>query len=129
MNDAQPGARPAGFDSKDAQFNFSSVFSHVERHISATNFKSGSLSAIFGGFEIDLTHAEIEGDEAVIYAEAFFGGGEIRIPETWQVIIEASALFGAFMDETRQRPPEPGTPAKRLVIRGTAVFGGVSIEN
>lgn len=125
----QPDAPPPGFDPKDAQFTYSSVFSHVERHITATNFKSGSLSAIFGGFEIDLTHAEIEGDEAVIYAEAFFGGGEIRIPETWQVVIEASALFGAFMDETRQRAPEAGAPAKRLIIRGTAVFGGVSIEN
>jgi hypothetical protein len=43
--------------------------------------------------------------------------------------MEASALFGAFMDETRQRPPEGSTPAKRLVIRGTAVFGGVTIQN
>jgi hypothetical protein len=45
------------------------------------------------------------------------------------LVIEGHALFGAFMDETRQRPPEGATPAKRLVIRGTAVFGGVSIEN
>jgi predicted membrane protein len=126
---AQPGGPASGFDSADAQFKYSAICSHVERNITAKNFKSGSISAIFGGFEIDLTRAEIEGDEAVIYAEAFFGGGEIRIPETWQVVIEASALFGAFMDETRQRPPEPGTLAKRLVIRGTAVFGGVSIEN
>jgi hypothetical protein len=32
------------------------------------------------------------------------------------------------MDETRQRPPE-GVPQKKLIIRGTALFGGVSIEN
>jgi len=126
---AQPGTQPSGFDSSEAQFRYSAICSHVERNITAKDFKSGSLSAIFGGFEIDLTRAEIEGDEAVIYAEAFFGGGEIRIPETWQVVIEGHALFGAFMDETRQRPPEGATPAKRLVIRGTAVFGGVSIEN
>lgn len=126
---AYPGAQPSGFDSDDAQFKYSAICSHVERNITAKNFKSGSLSAIFGGFEIDLTRAEIEGDEAVIYAEAFFGGGEIRIPDTWHLVIEGNALFGAFMDETRQRPPEGATPAKRLIIRGTAVFGGVSIEN
>jgi hypothetical protein len=126
---AQPGAQPSAFDSTDAQFRYSAICSHVERNITAKNFKSGSLSAIFGGFEIDLRNADIEGDEAVIYAEAFFGGGEIRIPETWHVVIEGNALFGAFMDETRQRPPEGTAPAKRLVIRGTAVFGGVSIEN
>jgi hypothetical protein len=126
---AQPGGQPGAFDSSEAQFRYSAICSHVERNITAKNFKSGSLSAIFGGFEIDLTRADIEGDEAVIYAEAFFGGGEIRIPETWHVVIEGNALFGAFMDETRQRPPEGTTPAKRLIIRGTAVFGGVSIEN
>jgi Cell wall-active antibiotics response 4TMS YvqF/Domain of unknown function (DUF5668) len=118
-----------GNDSNESQFNYSVIFSHVERRITSKNFKSGSLSAILGGFEIDLSRADIEGDEAVIYADAFFGGGEIRIPETWLVVVEGNALFGAFMDETRQRPPEGSAPQKKLIIRGTAVFGGVSIEN
>lgn len=126
---SQPGGPQGGFNSSDAQFNYSAICSHVERHITAKDFKSGSLSAIFGGFEIDLTRAEIAGDEAVIYAEAFFGGGEIRIPETWQLVMEGHALFGAFMDETRQRPPDGTTPAKRLIIRGSAVFGGISVQN
>jgi hypothetical protein len=125
----QPNQGPTPFDSNESQFNFSVICSHVERHITSKNFKSGTLSAILGGFEIDLSQADIEGDQAVIYADAIFGGGEIRIPETWYVVIEGSALFGAFMDETRQRPPEGSTPAKKLIIRGTAVFGGVSIEN
>jgi hypothetical protein len=119
----------SGVDSSESQFNYSVIFSHVERRITSKNFKSGSLSAILGGFEIDLSHADIEGDEAVIYADAFFGGGEIRIPETWLVVIEGNAIFGAFMDETRQRPPDGSAPQKKLIIRGTAVFGGVSIEN
>jgi hypothetical protein len=124
---ANAGA-PAPNGNNDSQFNYSVIFSHVERYVTSKNFKSGTLSAIFGGFEIDLSRADIEGDEAVIYADAFFGGGEIRIPETWHVVIEGNALFGAFMDETRQLPPTT-TPAKKLIIRGTAVFGGVSIEN
>jgi hypothetical protein len=129
-NQQQPGnPPPTGSGSNDSQFNFSVICSHVERHITSKNFKSGTLSAILGGFEIDLSRADIEGDEAVIYADAFFGGGEIRIPDTWHVVMEGNALFGAFMDETRQRPPEGSAPAKRLIIRGTAVFGGVSIEN
>jgi predicted membrane protein len=105
------------------------VLSHVERNITANNFKSGTVSAFFGGFDIDLSRADIEGNEAVILADAFFGGGEIRIPETWHVVIEGSAFCGAFMDETRQRPPEGSTPAKRLIIRGTALFGGITIQN
>ena len=121
------GANAYGTD--EPQFHYSVILSHVERHITSKNFKSGTLSAILGGFEIDLSQADIEGDEAVIYADAIFGGGEIRIPDTWHVVIEGNALFGSFMDETRQRPPEAGVAAKKLIIRGTAVFGGVSIEN
>ena len=117
------------YGTDEPQFHYSVILSHVERHITSKNFKSGTLSAILGGFEIDLSHADIEGEEAVIYADAIFGGGEIRIPDTWHVVIEGNALFGSFMDETRQRPPEAGAPVKRLIIRGTAVFGGVSIEN
>jgi hypothetical protein len=120
---------PSPYDTSDSQFNYSVIFSHVHRNVTSKNFKSGVLSAILGGFEIDLSHADIEGEEAVIYADAIFGGGEIRIPDTWHVVIEGNALFGAFMDETRQRPPEGSAPQKRLIIRGTAVFGGVSIEN
>ena len=127
--DSQARPSNAAFDSSDSQFSYSAVLSHVERNITARNFKSGTVSAFFGGFDIDLSRADIEGDEAVILADAFFGGGEIRIPETWHVVIEGSALFGAFMDETRQRPPDGSTPAKRLIIRGTAVFGGISIQN
>ncbi len=73
---AQPGTQPSGFDSSEAQFQYSAICSHVERNITAKNFKSGSLSAIFGGFEIDLTRADIEGDEAVIYAEAFLAAAK-----------------------------------------------------
>ena len=69
-----------GYDSNESQFSYSAVLSHVERNITAKNFKSGTVSAFFGGFDIDLSRADIEGDEAVILADAFFGGGEIRIP-------------------------------------------------
>jgi hypothetical protein len=127
--DSQARASSAAYDSNDSQFSYSAVLSHVERNITAKNFKSGTVSAFFGGFDIDLSRADIEGDEAVILADAFFGGGEIRIPETWHVVIEGSALFGAFMDETRQRPPEGSASAKRLIIRGTALFGGITIQN
>lgn len=127
--DSQARGSNTAYDSNEAQFSYSAVLSHVERNITARNFKSGTVSAFFGGFDIDLSRADIAGDEAVILADAFFGGGEIRIPETWHVVIEASALFGAFMDETHQRPPEGSGPAKRLIIRGTALFGGISIQN
>ena len=93
------------------------------------NFKGGSLFAVFGGYKIDLTHAEMEGDRAVINASAVFGGGQIRVPENWQVSAQGAGIFGAYEDKTRHFQPDPTKPSKTLVIKGVAMFGGIEIRN
>ncbi len=85
------------------------------------------MVAFFGGFNLDLTHANIAGDTAVLELEALFGGGEVRVPENWVIDLQGHALLGGFSDETHQHPPATG--AQRLVVQGTAVFGGVVIKN
>ena len=41
--------------------------------------------------------------------------------------VEAVAVFGGYEDKTSHpRGPEP---AKRLIVRGSAVFGGVEVKN
>ncbi|MGH9683946.1 MAG: LiaF transmembrane domain-containing protein [Candidatus Acidiferrales bacterium] len=112
----------------DAQFDHFILFSNVKRRIAVSNFGGGKLLAIFGGFNLDLSRAEIEGDAAVIHIDAIFGGGEIRVPDSWAVDIQANAVLGAYTDETHQIA-STAAPAKRLIIRGAAVFGGVAIKN
>ena len=85
---------------------------------------------MFGGIELDLWQAEIEGDAAVLHIDAIFGGVELRVPDTWVVSSEGQGIFGGYSDSTHQRPPtDPAQPRKTLVIRGAAVFGGVEIRN
>ena len=82
--------------------------------------------AVIGGCEIDLRHASIaEGREAVIDAFALWGGIEIKVPEDWEVVNRGSAFLGGFENKTR---PLPGA-AKRLVVTGTAIMGGVEVKN
>jgi hypothetical protein len=70
----------------------------------------------------------MQGDSAVVYASAIFGGIEIKVPDNWQVTSDGTGIFGGFSDETAH-PPE-GTPGlKRLIIKGEAVFGGVEVKN
>lgn len=111
--------------------NAYAMFGGVERRISANNFKTGDVSAIFGGVELDFRSADIEGEEAVLYVEAVFGGIEIVVPDRWTVIYEGQSVFGGFSDETRPPLPEvPGAPPeKRLILRGRAVFGGITVKN
>ncbi len=109
------------------------VFAGSRRQVNTENFTGGRIEAIFGGCEVDLRNANMVGDEAVIFINAVFGGIEITIPENWSVSLERHAeasplAFGAFEDKTRQ--PAPGTPGvKRLILSGSAVFGGVTIKN
>jgi predicted membrane protein len=109
----------------------SALFGGVERRVSMNNFKGGTVSAVFGGVELDFRGAEIEGDEAVLYVEAIFGGIEIIAPERWMVVFEGQSMFAGYSDETRPPLPDvPGaTPRKRLLLRGQAVFGGITVKN
>lgn len=128
-------ARKAGLGSEQATtgpgaLNELAIFSGVEKRIMGKNFRGGRLVAVFGGIEIDLWQAEMEGDEAVLQIDAIFGGVEIRVPDTWLVSSHGQGIFGGYSDSTHLRPPtDPAQPRKTLVIRGAAVFGGVEIRN
>jgi predicted membrane protein len=117
-----------GNDSGDSELNYSLIFSGVKRRITSKHFKGGKIVAVFGGFDLDLRKAEIEGDEAVIQADAVFGGGEIKVPDTWHVSVRAAAILGGFVDET-QPPLQEGPGTKRLIVKGSAVFGGIAVKN
>ncbi len=121
-------AQSAVSDSVEPKLDISVVFSSVKRRITSRNFTGGKLAAVFAEIVIDLTQAEIEGDEAVIHADGVFGACEIHVPETWQVSARGSAVFGEYADQTQERPPE-GTGAKHLIVKGGAVFGSVVIKN
>ena len=123
-------SRQAGSVSSDAQLDSVNIFGGGQYRIGAKNFRGGRILAIFGGFELDLRQADIEGAEAVIEVNALFGGGEIKVPETWHVVVSGMGIFGGYGDETRSPVPNPAAPAaKTLILKGVAMFGGVGIKN
>ncbi len=102
------------------------LFGGGERRVTAHDFQGGEIVAIFGGFKLDLADADILGDKAVVEIRAIFGGGEIIVPRTWNVIIRPITLFGGYDDQTRHIA-QPG--AKTLEITGKLIFGGFSVKN
>jgi predicted membrane protein len=120
------GITPPFVESSDMNnyIKATAILSGFKRINNSKNFKGGEFTAIMGGLEIDLRDASIEG-EAVIDIFALMGGVEMRVPEDWLVLIEGFPFMGGFEDKTR--PPKEST--KRLVIKGTAVMGGVEIKN
>lgn len=118
----------SGRESTDAEFDYTAIFGGIKQRVTVKNFRGGRLTALFGGFQVDLTRADIDGQIAVIDASALMGGGEIRVPYNWMVEIRGIALLGAYTDETHQEVTDTAT-AKRLIVKGIAALGGVVIKN
>lgn len=103
------------------------IFSGGDIVVSTKNFKGGTLTAIFGGSNIDLTTADISENTPVIDVFYMFGGSKIRVPQNWHVELRVTSLFGAISD--KRLHSENTTPDKKLIIKGLIIFGGSEITN
>ena len=72
----------------------------------------------------DLRHFACSGA-----ATSIFGGGEIRIPRHWNVLVRGIGIFGGYGDETGKMPADMTKPPKTLIVKGVAMFGGVAVKN
>lgn len=121
--------RPMGFDTSTLEHgdhvNIDATFSGVHQQNDSRSFKGGRIEATFGGVELDLSQAAMDGPEAVLELSARFSGIELRVPRDWQVVVNIRPTLGGIEDRT----VPPMNPAHRLVLRGEAVFGGVEIKN
>lgn len=123
--------KPGG-DSKfttDSELNSFYVFGGGERRVSAKDFRGAKMFAVFGGYEVDLLQADMAGGEAYIEANAIFGGGEIRVPLQWRVVMQGVGIFGGYNDKTQHVVTDPSAPKKTLYVRGVAMFGGIEVKN
>jgi predicted membrane protein len=111
----------------DSTVNATALLAGLHRTANARDFRGGKLTAVMGGCEIDLRQAAIPGGEAVIDTFAFWGGVEIRVPDTWTVVGKVMPVLGGFEDKTQ--PPAGGAPSPRLIVRGLAIMSGVEVKN
>jgi predicted membrane protein len=116
--------RPPDQEETSGQINLFNLMGGGEYRVRAKDFRGGYITAFMGGFQLDLTEAAMEGSEATLDVSTVLGGGEIRVPETWAVVVRGSAIAGGYSVKTRETQVE-----KTLIIRGLAVLGGVEIRN
>lgn len=113
--------------SPDDQIECTAIFGGVKRNVVSKNFKGGEIVAIFGGAEVDLTHADFNG---IVKLEAtnILGGTKLIVPPTWDVQSEMVAIFGGVEDK-RRIYPEMINRNKRLILMGTAFMGGLEVKS
>ena len=119
-------APPRTFQESDSVVHAFALMAGIRRQTTSTEFRGGDANAIMGGVELDLRHAQIkEGEQAVLDTFAFWGGVEITVPENWRVVGTVLPLMGSFEDKTTNK----SGAGPVLVIRGTAIMGGVEVKN
>ena len=122
------GAGPDRSPFRDLDAN--AVFGSVKRRVDTANFERADLNTAFGELKVDLRGATIApGHTAVIDANAAFGAVKLRVPETWRVVVDGTAIFGAYEDKTVPPRPTPGIDPPTLTVTGNVAFGAVEIEN
>ncbi|WP_158826813.1 LiaF transmembrane domain-containing protein [Mucilaginibacter lacusdianchii] len=103
------------------------VFSNQKKTILSKNFRGGDIVNIFGGSELDLTQADING-RVVLDIVQVFGGLKLIVPPHWQIVSDQAVIF-AGVDDKRFNKTTPQSPDKLLVIKGTSIFAGVDIRS
>jgi predicted membrane protein len=105
------------------------LFGGGDRAIRSSNFRGGTVGAIFGGFDIDLREAVIAGDSASIDVFVLFGGVDLRVPESWNVNVKATPILGSSEYKPRAGAAPSDAPRKTLTVTGIVIFGGVEVKN
>jgi hypothetical protein len=123
---AAAGAAPGSGGNATSTFSAFALLSGIERRNSSADFRGGDATAVLGGCEIDLRGARIQGTHAVVDVFALWGGVSLKVPREWQISGEVTPILGGFEDKTAA---PAGAPLGHLIIKGTAIMGGVEVSH
>ena len=103
-----------------------SIFGGIKKNVVSKNFQGGDILNFFGGTEINLLQADIQGIVKINVVQ-IFGGTKIIVPANWIIQSEMIAMMGGIEDK---RPPQLNTSTdKILIIQGTSIFAGIDIKS
>jgi len=109
-------------------FESVTIFGENKKQILSKDFKGGESVCVFGGIEVNLTQADING-RVVVELVQVFGGAKLIVPAHWKIETEEMvSIFGGLNDK-RLLHNAVTDETKVLVLRGTSIFGGIDIKS
>ena len=112
----------------DDKFDVISIFGGSSKFINSNAFKGGNITAVFGGFEIDLSQSRLAEGENIIDVFLLFGGVTFLVPRDWDVRVSVAPIFGGFSNKIRREPGVAVDASRSLIIKGVTIFGGGEIK-
>jgi predicted membrane protein len=105
------------------------IFGGTKKNIISKDFKGGESFCMFGGAEINLMQADING-RVVIELTQVFGGTKLVVPPHWKLQTEeVVSIFGGLDDKRPIIQSASVDDSKVLILRGTCLFGGIDIKS
>jgi len=116
---------PSVGDEDSDELDLVTVFGGLELKSRATSFRGGSWITMFGGGELDLREALLDPGGATLRVRAIMGGGEVQVPDGWNVELTSKALLGGVGAHRPHGTDDPNAPTLRVEAR--AIFGGFGV--
>lgn len=115
-------------ESTAGTFESVTIFGENKKQILSKDFKGGESVCVFGGFELNLTQADIDGRIPLELVQVF-GGTTLIVPAHWKIETEEMvSIFGGINDK-RHLQNSITDQSKILVLKGTTIFGGIDIKS
>ena len=100
------------------------IFGGMDTRSDSQNVYGGTLTAIFGGVDLDLRSTKIT-NNAIFGATSIFGGVTILLPPDCRVQTDGVPIFGGVDAKVRESS-DPSLPP--VIIKYIAVFGGIDLK-
>ncbi len=123
---AMPLAGSAAAGSNDSTVQVTNILSGSDRRVISQEFKGGDVQNILGGTKLDLLEAKLAPGDWLLTVSTILGGVEIFVPRDWHIELQPTNMLGGIDDRTRQAPAAGGG---KLVIKASALLGGIDIKN
>ncbi len=73
-----------------------SSFGSSIKYINSEDFRGAGIHCSFGAMKVYFDHAQVPQGQAAVKLDVSFGGVELYIPRSWQVVNQLSAAFGGL---------------------------------
>lgn len=127
FDETEVGGGDAGSLTNDDYLKSTAVFSDVKKTVISKRFQGGEIVNICGGTDVNLIQADIQ-QPIIIDVFQLFAGTKIIVPAHWKIQSEVVSVFGE-VDDRRFSQGTPYDDQKVVYIKGTSLFGGITIKN
>lgn len=109
------------------RIHIDNLFGGSEQIVLDPEFKGGEINSVFGGAKVDLRRTNLPEGITTLEVNLVFGGAEIMIPPHWNVELKIDTVLGGFED--KRYGSENIDTSRKLIIKGSCVFGGGELKN